>query len=92
MYLQKNFKLLLLENEQLTGIKEITPTHILLQKNIKLNLELLFEEYKPNLLIADGSNATLFSYRWEKTCKKYKVPFYDSRKKRGLKINLGNEE
>jgi len=92
MYVQKNFKLLLLENKQLTGIKEIAPTHILLQKNVKLNLELLFEEYKPDLLIADGSNAPWSSYRWEKTCKKYKVPFYDTRKKGGLKINLGNEE
>ena len=52
----------------------------------------LFEEYKPDLLIADGSNAPWSSYRWEKTCKKYKVPFYDTRKKGGLKINLGNEE
>jgi hypothetical protein len=49
------------------------------------------EEYKPKLLIADGSNDPWFSARWEKTCKKYNVRFYDTRKNGALKINLENE-
>jgi hypothetical protein len=37
-------------------IKQLGPTHILLQNNVKVNLDLLLEEYKPKLLIAVGSN------------------------------------
>ena len=72
-------------------IKQLAPTHILLQNNVKVNLDLLLEEYKPKLLIADGSNDPWFSARWEKTCKKYNVRFYDTRKNGALKINLENE-
>lgn len=47
-------------------IKQLTPIHILLQNNVKVNLELLLDEYKSKLLIADGSNDPWFSARWEK--------------------------
>ena len=72
-------------------IKQLGPTHILLQNNVKVNLDLLLEEYKPKLLIAVGSNDPWFLARWEKICKKYNVCFYDTRKNGALKINLENE-
>ncbi|MGI9540802.1 MAG: hypothetical protein ACR2MI_01960 [Flavobacteriaceae bacterium] len=50
-------------------IKQLAPTHILLQNNIKVNLDLLLEEYKPKLLMVDGLNDPWFSARWEKTYK-----------------------
>jgi competence protein ComEC len=90
-YKQRDFKLLLLNKKYPIEIKQLAPTHILLQNNVKVNLDLLLEEYKPKLLIADGSNDPWFSARWEKTCKKYNVRFYDTRKNGALKINLENE-
>lgn len=90
-YKQRDFKLLLLNKKHPIEIKQLAPTHILLQNNVKVNLDLLLEEYKPKLLIADGSNDPWFSARWEKTCKKYNVRFYDTRKNGALKINLENE-
>jgi competence protein ComEC len=91
-YVQKGFSLLLLKEVHLSGMKQIAPTHILLQKNIKLNLDLLLEDYKPKLIVADGSNAPWFAKRWEKSCAKYKVPFHDTRKMGALKITLESEE
>ena len=91
-YAQKGFRLLLLREVHVYGIKQIAPTHILLQKNIKLNLDLLLEDYKPKLIIADGSNAPWFTERWKKSCAKYKVPFHDTRKTGALKITLESEE
>ncbi|MDC0917128.1 hypothetical protein OAQ42_04435 [Flavobacteriaceae bacterium] len=58
----------------------------------KINLDRLLQIHQPQLVVADGSNSPWTVSRWEKSCKKYSIPFYDIRKSGALKISLENEE
>lgn len=88
IYLHPNMKLLILADDQPFELSHLKPTHILLQKNPKINLDRLLATYQPKMIVADGSNSPWFVNRWEESCTKKGVSFYDTRKKGALKINL----
>lgn len=81
-------KLLRIGEEAETIVFPHTPTHLLLSKNSRINLERWLSLYRFELVIADGSNASWNVERWEKTCKQLNVPFHNTLKKRALKITL----
>jgi competence protein ComEC len=60
-----------------TGIYPVKKTAIILLINSpKINLERALDSLQPDLVIADASNYFSYVNRWEKTCKKRKLPFY----------------
>ncbi len=81
-------KLLRIGEEAETIVFPNTPTHLLLTKNSRINLERWLSLYRLELVIADGSNASWNIERWEKTCKQLNVPFHNTLKKGALKITL----
>mgnify|MGYP001358021045 FL=1 len=81
-------KLLRIGEEAETIVFPHTPTHLLLTKNSRINLERWLSLYRFELVIADGSNASWNIERWEKTCKQLNVPFHNTLKKGALKITL----
>lgn len=88
IYIYGELSLLILQDDQLFELPDFKPTYILLQKNPKINLDRLLEIYHPKMIIADGSNAPWFVDRWEQSCNKKAISFYDTRKKGALKISL----
>ena len=75
LYYFKNKKILIIDS---LGVyqKEIRPDIILLVQSPKLNLERLFQMYKPEIVIADASNFKSYIKVWEATCSKEKIPFH----------------
>ena len=60
-----------------TGIYPVKKAAIILLINSpKINLERALDSLQPDLVIADASNYFSYVNRWEKTCKKRKLPFY----------------
>jgi len=49
---------------------------VLLSGSPKVHLDLLIENLKPKMIVADGSNYTSYAQRWAKTCKNRKLPFH----------------
>lgn len=86
------FHLFILDNEKRYTLPNYSPTHILLRNDPKINLDRLLQIHQPQLVVADGSNSPWTVSRWEKSCEKYSIPFYDIRKSGALKISLENEE
>jgi competence protein ComEC len=84
------FHLLILDNEKSYKLPNYSPTHILLRNDLKINLDRLLQIHQPQLIIADGSNSPWTVRKWKKSCGKYKIPFYDTRKSGALKISLEN--
>ena len=84
------FHLLILDNEKSYKLPNYSPTHILLRNDLKINLGRLLQIHQPQLIIADGSNSPWTVRKWKKSCGKYKIPFYDTRKSGALKISLEN--
>lgn len=87
-YLQGTFKLLILDNDEPYELKHFEPQYILLRNNPKLNIERLLNYYKPQVLIADGSNATWNIALWEKSCQNRTTQFYYTGKNGALEISL----
>ena len=87
-YLQGTFKLLILDNDEPYEFKHFEPQYILLRNNPKLNIERLLNYYKPQVLIADGSNATWNIALWEKSCQNRTTQFYYTGKNGALEISL----
>lgn len=52
--------------------------YILLTQSPKINLERLLEIHHPKAIIADGSNYKYITQKWEKTCKQFNTPFYNT--------------
>ena len=87
---EDQFHLFILDNEKRYTLPNYSPTHILLRNDPKINLDRLLQIHQPQLVVADGSNSPWTVSRWEKSCKKYTIPFYDTRKSGALKISLEN--
>ena len=56
--------------------KDIHPDIIVITQSPKLNLERLFQTYKPEIIVADASNFKTYIKVWEATCRKEKIPFH----------------
>lgn len=50
---------------------------LVLTDNTKINLEVVHKNNLVKQVILDGSNFPYLKNRWMKTCKKFKIPFYD---------------
>ncbi len=55
--------------------------YLLLRNSPKVNLERALQYLQPATIIADGSNYRSYIERWEQTCKKKKLLFYNTSKK-----------
>ena len=51
---------------------------IVLRNSPKINLERLILWHRPKQIIADGTNYKSYLKQWQKTCKKYKIPFWST--------------
>lgn len=73
-YFNKN-KLLVLDSSSVYS-KNIKPDILVLTQSPKINLERLLLDFKPRIIIADGSNYKTYIERWKSTCNKQKIPFH----------------
>ena len=60
---------------------DFIPNTVILTQSPKINLNRLIQVLHPKLIIADGSNYKSYTIRWENTCKKKQVNFYNTAKK-----------
>ena len=60
----------------------------LLSNSPKINLDRYLRFYKPEKIIADGSNYKSFAIRWKKSCRKYKIPFYSTEESGALTLPI----
>ncbi|MCV6628617.1 MAG: ComEC family competence protein [Flavobacteriaceae bacterium] len=57
-----------------------------LTENAKVHLERLLKWYRPNLVVADGSNFPDVVERWRRSCEKAKLPFHNTAEMGALQI------
>jgi competence protein ComEC len=57
------------------------PDILILRQSPKVNLDRVFENCKPKLVIADASNYRSYVSLWEATCRKQKIPFHNTYEK-----------
>lgn len=71
----KNKKIVIMDS---LGIypKSVKPNIILLTNSPKINLQRLFLDFKPEIVIADASNFKTYIRLWKATCEKEKIPFH----------------
>ena len=81
VYAIKNKTLLVLDSLGIYNIKRFNPDYVLLRNSPRVNLNRLIDSISPKLIIADGSNYKSYINRWKVTCKKRKLPFYQTGKK-----------
>ncbi len=85
LYYFKGKRILVLDS--LMAYKGIgKPDVLLLTQSAKVNLERLFEGWKPKVVVADGSNFRSYVKRWKSTCRKEKIPFHDTGEKGFYKL------
>ena len=87
VYLLKNTKVLVVDSLGIYNVKSFQPDYVLLRQSPKINLNRLIDSIKPKYIIADGSNYKSYVEQWETTCKKRKLPFYQTSKKGAFVIN-----
>ncbi len=68
--------LLVVDSLGIYNVPGLKPDFILLTQSPKININRLISQYPNTQLIADGSNYKSYLQRWQKTCKKMKIPFY----------------
>ncbi len=71
----KDKKILILDSLGIYS-KNKHPDIIVITQSPKLNLERLFQTYKPEIIVADASNFKTYIKVWEATCRKEKIPFH----------------
>ncbi|WP_262890149.1 ComEC/Rec2 family competence protein [Polaribacter pacificus] len=74
-----NKKLLIVDSLGVYQLNGLEYPIVLLRQSPKINLERLILSVTPSLVIADGSNYTSSIEAWEKICKNFKLPFYNTR-------------
>jgi competence protein ComEC len=88
IYVYQQFKLLILNDHRAYHVPSFEPQYILLRNNPKVNIERLLSHYKPQLLVADGTNAPWNILLWRKSCLQKGVEFHSTRTDGALKISL----
>lgn len=81
LFFFRNKKILVVDSLGIYNIKSIKADYVLLRNSPKINLERLIDSIQPKSIIADGSNYKSYVARWERTCKKRKLPFHQTGKK-----------
>ena len=74
-------RLLYINSEKIPLIPELKPHYILLGNSPGINLERVIQAYRPEMIIADGSNYISYIRQWQATCKKEKLPFHSTYEK-----------
>ncbi len=69
-------KRLLLIDSSGTYPRRNNPDILILTQSPKMNLDRLLAKFRPEIVIADGSNYKSYAKRWEQTCSKQKIPFH----------------
>lgn len=80
LYYFKNKKIFLMDSTACYS-KEIKPDILIITQSPKLNLERLFQSWKPKQVVVDASNFKSYVKIWESTCRKEKIPFHDTSEK-----------
>ncbi len=76
IYLQKRYFLMVIDSSGILP-QEVPPnTQLLLTGSPRLNLERVLSNYKPEEIIADGSNYPSFIKKWKETAIENHIPFY----------------
>jgi competence protein ComEC len=85
LYFQ-NKKILVLDS---LGVypKNTKPDIVVLTQSPKINLDRLFQNLKPQIVVADGSNYRTYISLWETTCQKHKIPFHATGEKGFYRLN-----
>ncbi|HEX8270776.1 MAG TPA: ComEC/Rec2 family competence protein [Flavobacterium sp.] len=58
--------------------KKANPDILILIQSPKINLERLLSEYKPGVIVADGSNYRTYVSLWRKTCLRKNISFHST--------------
>jgi competence protein ComEC len=67
--------------------KSCSPDILVLTQSPKINLDRLFQNTKPKMVVADGSNFKTNVRLWETTCQKHKIPFHATGEKGFYRLN-----
>ncbi len=81
----KNKKILVIDSSGAYLEKE-RPDILLLINSPKINLDRVFENWKPQKVIVDASNYKSYCKAWKATCAKEKIPFHDTAEKGFFKL------
>lgn len=87
-YRINNKWLLVIDSLGVYNIKSFKPDYIVLKNSPRINLNRLIDSLQPQVIIADGSNYKSYMSRWEATCEKQKLPFYQTNKKGAFVLSL----
>ena len=81
----KNKKILVIDSSGAYLEKE-RPDILLLINSPKINLDRVFENWKPQKVVVDASNYKSYCRAWKATCAKEKIPFHDTAEKGFFKL------
>ncbi|MCF6129169.1 ComEC family competence protein [Flavobacterium sp. AS60] len=81
----KHQKILIIDSSSIYT-KDIQPDILVIIQSPKLNMQRLLKTYKPKEIVVDGSNFKSYIQLWEATCRKEKIPFYNTNEKGFYKI------
>lgn len=81
----KDKKILLIDSSAVF-IEEEKPDIILLTNSPKVNLERIFQSWKPQQVVVDATNYKTYIKVWRETCRKEKIPFHDTSEKGFYKL------
>lgn len=91
IYQLRDSRLLVLDREGMADLLEENFKVLLLSNSPKINLDRVLQRSTPHLVIADGSNYQSFVERWDKSCSRSGIAFYNTNQKGALTIDLLNE-
>lgn len=81
-----NQKKIMIIDSSAVYLKEEKPDILILTQSPKLNLERLFQTWKPQQVVVDASNFKTYVKAWKATCIKEKIPFHDTTEKGFFKL------
>lgn len=81
----KNKKILVIDSSGAYLEKE-RPDILLLINSPKINLDRVFQNWKPQKVVVDASNFKSYCKAWKVTCAKEKIPFHDTAEKGFFKL------
>ncbi len=84
-YYYKNKKIMLINGKSNYLIHQKADI-VILSQSPRINLERLLQNWKPQLIIVDGSSYTSYKRRWKATALKEKIPFHDTSEKGFYKL------
>jgi competence protein ComEC len=81
----KNKKILILDSLGVYS-NNLKPDIIIITNSPKINLDRVFQNWKPEQVVVDGSNDKSYARLWESTCRKEKIPFHNTNEKGFYKL------